>query len=52
MEPNEAKAVLNWAVHEMEDRYKPLAGNTVRNIESLQRPARGASRRRAARTSS
>ena len=34
VEPNEAKAVLNWAVHEMEDRYKLLAGNTVRNIES------------------
>jgi S-DNA-T family DNA segregation ATPase FtsK/SpoIIIE len=32
VEPNEAKAVLNWAVHEMEDRYKALAAHTVRNI--------------------
>ena len=31
---NEAKAVLNWAVHEMEDRYKALASRTVRNIEA------------------
>ncbi|HYH92805.1 MAG TPA: DNA translocase FtsK, partial [Candidatus Saccharimonadales bacterium] len=34
VEPNEAKAVINWAVHEMEDRYKVLAGKTVRNIEA------------------
>jgi S-DNA-T family DNA segregation ATPase FtsK/SpoIIIE len=32
VEPNEAKAVLNWAVREMEDRYKRLAGVGVRNI--------------------
>jgi DNA segregation ATPase FtsK/SpoIIIE-like protein len=32
VEPNEAKAVLNWAVREMEDRYKVLAGHSVRNI--------------------
>jgi S-DNA-T family DNA segregation ATPase FtsK/SpoIIIE len=32
VEPDEAKAVLNWAVHEMEDRYKALAAHTVRNI--------------------
>jgi DNA segregation ATPase FtsK/SpoIIIE, S-DNA-T family len=32
VEPNEAKAVLNWAVREMEDRYKILAGHGVRNI--------------------
>jgi S-DNA-T family DNA segregation ATPase FtsK/SpoIIIE len=31
-EPNEAKAVLNWAVREMEERYKVLAGHSVRNI--------------------
>ena len=32
VEPNEAKAVLNWAVREMEDRYKVLASHGVRNI--------------------
>jgi S-DNA-T family DNA segregation ATPase FtsK/SpoIIIE len=32
VEPNEAKAVLNWAVREMEDRYKRLAAVGVRNI--------------------
>ena len=32
VEPHEAKAALNWAVHEMEERYKLLAGRTVRNI--------------------
>jgi S-DNA-T family DNA segregation ATPase FtsK/SpoIIIE len=34
VEANEAKAILNWAVHEMEDRYKALASRTVRNIEA------------------
>jgi S-DNA-T family DNA segregation ATPase FtsK/SpoIIIE len=32
VEPGEAKAVLNWAVREMEERYKLLAAHTVRNI--------------------
>ena len=32
VEPHEAKAVLNWAVHEMEERYKLLASHTVRNV--------------------
>ena len=32
VEPGEAKAVLNWAVTEMETRYKQLAAHTVRNI--------------------
>jgi DNA segregation ATPase FtsK/SpoIIIE, S-DNA-T family len=32
VEPNEAKAVLNWAVRAMEDRYKLLAAHGVRNI--------------------
>jgi DNA segregation ATPase FtsK/SpoIIIE-like protein len=32
VEPNEAKGVLNWAVTEMEERYKRLASKTVRNI--------------------
>jgi DNA segregation ATPase FtsK/SpoIIIE-like protein len=35
VEPNEAKAVLNWAVHEMEDRYKLLAAHTVRNVTAF-----------------
>ena len=35
VEANEAKAILNWAVHEMEDRYKALASRTVRNIEAF-----------------
>ena len=45
VEPHEAKAALNWAVHEMEERYKLLASHTVRNIGGLQREGR---RRRAA----
>ena len=32
VEPHEAKAALNWAVREMEERYKALASHTVRNI--------------------
>jgi DNA segregation ATPase FtsK/SpoIIIE, S-DNA-T family len=32
VETHEAKAALNWAVHEMEERYKALASHTVRNI--------------------
>jgi DNA segregation ATPase FtsK/SpoIIIE, S-DNA-T family len=32
VETHEAKAALNWAVHEMEDRYKLLASRSVRNI--------------------
>ena len=35
VEPNEAKAVLNWAVREMEDRYKLLAAHSVRNIAAF-----------------
>ncbi len=32
VEPNEAKAAINWAVREMEERYKLLAAHGVRNI--------------------
>ncbi len=32
MEPNEARAALAWAVGQMEDRYKLLAGKGERNI--------------------
>jgi S-DNA-T family DNA segregation ATPase FtsK/SpoIIIE len=35
MEPGEAKAVLNWAVREMEERYKLLAAHSVRNIAAF-----------------
>jgi S-DNA-T family DNA segregation ATPase FtsK/SpoIIIE len=35
VEPNEAKAVLNWAVREMEERYKLLASHGVRNIAAF-----------------
>jgi DNA segregation ATPase FtsK/SpoIIIE, S-DNA-T family len=35
VEPGEAKAVLNWAVREMEDRYKLLAAHGVRNIAAF-----------------
>jgi S-DNA-T family DNA segregation ATPase FtsK/SpoIIIE len=35
VEPHEAKAALNWAVHEMEDRYKRLASHSVRNIAAF-----------------
>jgi S-DNA-T family DNA segregation ATPase FtsK/SpoIIIE len=35
VEPSEAKAVLNWAVREMEDRYKLLAAHSVRNIAAF-----------------
>ena len=35
VEPGEAKAVLNWAVREMEERYKLLAAHGVRNITAF-----------------
>ena len=35
VEPDEAKAVLNWAVREMEERYKLLAAHSVRNIAAF-----------------
>ncbi len=35
VEPGEAKAVLNWAVNEMETRYKQLASCSVRNVASF-----------------
>ena len=34
-EPERAKAALNWAVNEMEDRYRRLAGATARNIRAF-----------------
>jgi DNA segregation ATPase FtsK/SpoIIIE, S-DNA-T family len=41
VEPNEAKAVLNWAVREMEERYKVLAATGVRNITAYNARADG-----------
>ncbi len=35
VEANEAKSVLNWAVREMEERYKILAAHGVRNITAF-----------------
>ena len=35
VEPGEAKAVLNWAVRQMEERYKLLAAHGVRNIAAF-----------------
>jgi S-DNA-T family DNA segregation ATPase FtsK/SpoIIIE len=35
VEPNEAKAALNGAVRQMEERYKALAGMSVRNIAAF-----------------
>jgi S-DNA-T family DNA segregation ATPase FtsK/SpoIIIE len=34
-EPEKAKAALNWAVNEMEGRYRRLAGATARNIRAF-----------------
>jgi S-DNA-T family DNA segregation ATPase FtsK/SpoIIIE len=35
VETRDAKAVLNWAVREMEERYKLLAAHSVRNIAAF-----------------
>ena len=45
VEPNEAKAVLNWAVREMEERYKVLAAPQRPQHRRVQQPARGRRRR-------
>jgi S-DNA-T family DNA segregation ATPase FtsK/SpoIIIE len=34
-EPRDAKSALDWAVHQMEERYKALAGRTARNIATF-----------------
>ena len=48
VEPNEAKAALNWAVREMEDRYKLLAATAVAQHRRLQRERAVGPRRAAA----
>ncbi|RPJ71584.1 MAG: DNA translocase FtsK [Acidobacteria bacterium] len=40
VEPKQAAHALNWAVHEMEERYKTLAAEGVRNIEQYNRNVR------------
>jgi S-DNA-T family DNA segregation ATPase FtsK/SpoIIIE len=34
-EPRDAKSALDWAVHQMEERYKALAAKTARNIATF-----------------
>ena len=48
VDPKKAANALRWAVREMEERYKTLAADGVRNIEQYNRNVRGD--RRAART--
>jgi S-DNA-T family DNA segregation ATPase FtsK/SpoIIIE len=40
VDPKQAANALRWAVHEMEERYKTLAAEGVRNIEQFNRNAR------------
>jgi S-DNA-T family DNA segregation ATPase FtsK/SpoIIIE len=40
VDPKQAANALRWAVREMEDRYKLLAGHGVRNIEQFNRNVR------------
>jgi S-DNA-T family DNA segregation ATPase FtsK/SpoIIIE len=42
VDPKQASNALKWAVHEMEERYKTLAAQGVRNIEQFNRNARQA----------
>jgi DNA segregation ATPase FtsK/SpoIIIE, S-DNA-T family len=40
VDPKKASNALRWAVHEMEERYKTLAGEGVRNIDQYNRNVR------------
>jgi S-DNA-T family DNA segregation ATPase FtsK/SpoIIIE len=40
VDPKQAANALRWAVHEMEERYKTLAGHGVRNIDQYNRNIR------------
>ena len=42
VDPKQAANALRWAVHEMEERYKTLAAEGVRNIEQFNRNAQQA----------
>lgn len=44
-DPNKAVAALNWAVGEMEERYKRMAALSVRNIEMFNNRVRNAKKR-------
>jgi DNA segregation ATPase FtsK/SpoIIIE, S-DNA-T family len=48
VDPKQAANALTWAVHEMEERYKTLAAEGVRNIEQYNRNVREAARERPA----
>ncbi len=49
VDPKKAANALRWAVREMEERYKTLAAEGVRNIEQYNRNIRAHARRSAAR---
>ena len=40
VDPKQAANALRWAVHEMEERYKTLAAEGVRNIDQYNRNIR------------
>jgi len=44
-DPQKAVSALNWAVGEMEERYKRMAGLSVRNIEAFNSRVKGAQER-------
>lgn len=44
-DPHKAVAALNWAVGEMEERYKRMASLSVRNIEMFNNRVRNAKKR-------
>lgn len=44
-DPNKAVAALNWAVREMEERYKRMAALSVRNIDVFNNRVRNAKKR-------
>jgi DNA segregation ATPase FtsK/SpoIIIE, S-DNA-T family len=45
-EPRDAKSALDWAVHQMEERYKALASKTARNIATFNASERVAAEER------
>jgi len=45
-EPRDAKSALDWAVHQMEERYKALAAKTARNIATFNASERVAAEER------
>ncbi len=49
VDPKQAANALRWAVREMEERYKTLAADGVRNIDQYNRNIRAMHRREARR---